>query len=46
LQAHNGGRGVLLSRRARACVPGKVVIIGGGIAGFNACRVAAASVQK
>jgi alanine dehydrogenase len=40
LQAHNGGRGVLLSG-APGVRPGKVVIIGGGIAGFNACRVAA-----
>jgi alanine dehydrogenase len=40
LQAQNGGRGVLLSG-APGVRPGKVVIIGGGIAGFNACRVAA-----
>jgi alanine dehydrogenase len=40
LQAQNGGRGVLLSG-APGVRPGKVAIIGGGIAGFNACRVAA-----
>jgi len=40
LQAQNGGRGILLSG-APGVRPGKVVIIGGGIAGFNACRVAA-----
>ncbi len=40
LQAQNGGCGVLLSG-APGVRPGKVVIIGGGIAGFNACRVAA-----
>ena len=40
LQARNGGRGVLLSG-APGVRPGKVVVIGGGIAGFNACRVAA-----
>jgi alanine dehydrogenase len=41
LQARTGGRGVLLSG-APGVRPGKVVVIGGGIAGFNACRVAAA----
>lgn len=40
LQAQNGGAGVLLSG-APGVRPGKVLIIGGGIAGFNACRVAA-----
>src|SRR5258708_18876041 len=40
LQAQNGGRGILLSG-APGVRPGKVVIIGAGIAGFNACRVAA-----
>src|SRR5258708_32012938 len=40
LEAQNGGRGVLLSG-APGVRPGKVLIIGGGIAGFNACRVAA-----
>ncbi|MGH7915913.1 MAG: alanine dehydrogenase [Candidatus Binataceae bacterium] len=40
LQAQNGGRGVLLSG-APGVRPAKVLIIGGGIAGFNACRVAA-----
>ena len=39
LQAQNGGAGVLLSG-APGVRPGKVLIIGGGIAGFNACRVA------
>jgi alanine dehydrogenase len=39
LQAQNGGAGVLLSG-APGVKPGKVLIIGGGIAGFNACRVA------
>jgi alanine dehydrogenase len=39
LQAQNGGGGVLLSG-APGVRPGKVLIIGGGIAGFNACRVA------
>src|SRR5208282_27616 len=41
LQARSGGRGVLLSG-APGVRPGKVVVVGGGIAGFNACRVAAA----
>ncbi len=39
LQALSGGRGVLLSG-APGVRPGKVVVVGGGIAGFNACRVA------
>jgi alanine dehydrogenase len=39
LQAQNGGDGVLLSG-APGVRPGRVLIIGGGIAGFNACRVA------
>src|SRR5262249_45600038 len=39
LQARAGGRGVLLSG-APGVRPGKVVVVGGGIAGFNACRVA------
>jgi alanine dehydrogenase len=38
-QAQNGGAGVLLSG-APGVRPGKVLIIGGGIGGFNACRVA------
>jgi alanine dehydrogenase len=40
LQAMNGGRGLLLSG-APGVRPGKVVILGAGTAGFNACRVAA-----
>ncbi len=40
LQARSGGRGVLLSG-APGVRPGKVAVLGGGIAGFNACRVAA-----
>jgi alanine dehydrogenase len=39
LEAQNGGAGVLLSG-APGVRPGKVLIVGGGIAGFNACRVA------
>jgi alanine dehydrogenase len=39
LQAQNGGRGVLLSG-ASGVRPGKVVILGAGIAGMNACQVA------
>jgi alanine dehydrogenase len=39
LQAQNGGRGVLLSG-ASGVRPAKVVIVGAGIAGMNACRVA------
>lgn len=40
LQGQNGGAGVLLSG-APGVRPGKILIVGGGIAGFNACRVAA-----
>ncbi len=40
LEARNGGRGVLLSG-ASGVMPGKVVVLGGGIAGANAARVAA-----
>ncbi len=40
LEARNGGRGVLLSG-ASGVKPGKIVILGAGIAGTNACRVAA-----
>ncbi len=40
LQARNGGRGVLLSG-APGVRSGKVAVVGGGIAGLNACRVAA-----
>jgi alanine dehydrogenase len=39
LQAQNGGRGVLLSG-ASGVRPGKIVILGAGIAGTNACQVA------
>jgi alanine dehydrogenase len=39
LQAQNGGRGVLLSG-ASGVRPATVVILGAGIAGTNACRVA------
>jgi alanine dehydrogenase len=39
LQHHNGGRGVLLSG-ASGVRPGKVVILGAGIAGTSACQVA------
>jgi alanine dehydrogenase len=39
LEAQNGGAGVLLSG-APGVRPGRVLIVGGGIAGFNACRVA------
>lgn len=39
LQAQNGGRGVLLSG-ASGVRPAKVVILGAGIAGSNACQVA------
>jgi alanine dehydrogenase len=38
LQAQNGGRGVLLSG-ASGVRPAKVVIVGAGIAGTNACQV-------
>ncbi|MBF6567427.1 MAG: alanine dehydrogenase [Candidatus Binataceae bacterium] len=40
LQSQNGGRGILLSG-ASGVRPGKVLVLGGGIAGSNACRVAA-----
>jgi alanine dehydrogenase len=40
LQARSGGRGVLLSG-APGVRPGKIAVLGGGIAGLNACRVAA-----
>ncbi len=40
LQAENGGRGILLGG-ASGVRPGKVVILGAGIAGANACHVAA-----
>jgi alanine dehydrogenase len=39
LEAQNGGRGVLLSG-ASGVRPAKVVIVGAGIAGANACKVA------
>jgi alanine dehydrogenase len=39
LEAQNGGRGVLLSG-ASGVRPAKVVILGAGIAGTNACQVA------
>ena len=39
LQAQNGGRGVLLSGAA-GVRPGKVVILGAGIAGASACQIA------
>jgi alanine dehydrogenase len=39
LQAQNGGRGVLLSG-ASGVRPAKVVILGAGISGSNACQVA------
>jgi alanine dehydrogenase len=39
LEAQNGGSGVLLSG-ASGVRPGKVVVIGGGIAGGNACEIA------
>jgi alanine dehydrogenase len=39
LQAQNGGRGVLLSG-ASGVRPARVVILGAGIAGTNACQVA------
>jgi alanine dehydrogenase len=39
LQAENGGRGILLGG-ASGVRPGKVVILGGGIAGTTACQVA------
>ena len=40
LQSRNGGRGVLLSG-APGVRSGRVAVVGGGIAGLNACRVAA-----
>jgi len=40
LQAQNGGNGVLISG-ASGVKPGKVMILGAGIAGANACQVAA-----
>lgn len=39
LQHQNGGRGILLSG-ASGVRPGKVVILGAGIAGTNACQIA------
>jgi len=39
LQARSGGRGVLLSG-ASGVRPGKVLIVGAGIAGANACQIA------
>jgi alanine dehydrogenase len=39
LEAQNGGSGILLSG-ASGVRPGKVVVIGGGIAGGNACEIA------
>jgi alanine dehydrogenase len=39
LETQNGGSGVLLSG-ASGVRPGKVVVLGGGIAGGNACQVA------
>ncbi|HTY55842.1 MAG TPA: alanine dehydrogenase [Candidatus Binataceae bacterium] len=39
LQAQSGGRGVLLSG-ASGVRPGKVMILGAGIAGANACQIA------
>jgi len=42
LEAQNGGSGVLLSG-ASGVRPGKVVILGAGIAGTNACQIAAAT---
>jgi alanine dehydrogenase len=41
LESRNGGSGVLLSG-ASGVRPGKVVILGAGIAGSNACRIAVA----
>lgn len=40
LQSRNGGRGVLLSG-APGVRSGRVAVVGGGIAGLNACRIAA-----
>jgi alanine dehydrogenase len=42
LQAQNGGRGVLLSGAA-GVRPGRVLVLGAGIAGANACQVAVGS---
>ena len=39
LQAQNGGSGVLLSG-ASGVRPGRVVVLGGGMAGENACQIA------
>jgi alanine dehydrogenase len=39
LQAQNGGRGILLSG-ASGVRPGRVLILGAGIAGANACQIA------
>jgi alanine dehydrogenase len=41
LEARNGGSGVLLSG-VSGVRPGKVVVLGAGIAGTNACQIAAA----
>jgi alanine dehydrogenase len=40
LEAKNGGRGILLSG-VTGVIPAKVCILGGGISGFNAARIAA-----
>jgi alanine dehydrogenase len=40
LERHNGGRGVLLAG-APGVKPGHVVVVGGGVVGFNAARIAA-----
>lgn len=39
LDAHRGGRGVLLPGISGS-PPGRVTVLGGGVAGINACRVA------
>jgi alanine dehydrogenase len=39
LDAHRGGRGVLLPGISGS-PPGRVTVVGGGIAGINACRIA------
>lgn len=39
LEKHHGGRGILLGG-ATGVEPGRVVIIGGGVVGSNACRTA------
>lgn len=39
LEARNGGRGVLLPGISGS-PPGKVTVVGGGVAGINACRMA------